>query len=103
MPNRLCVHLDGNPVYDIVLEQSFEALDQEVKKLGTETKKLCIVTDSNVASLYLDEVQKRLSKVAQRVDAFIFPAGEEYKNLNTVKDLYERLIQKSYQRNDMLV
>ncbi|MCI8949477.1 MAG: 3-dehydroquinate synthase [Lachnospiraceae bacterium] len=103
MADRLCVHLDGNPVYDIVLEQSFESLADEVKKLGTETKKLCIVTDSNVAMLYLDEVKSRLSKVCQEADVFIFPAGEENKNLNTVRDLYETLIQKAYQRNDMLI
>lgn len=103
MTDRLCVHLDGKPIYDIVLEQSFETLAQEVQKLGTEKKKLCIVTDSNVAPLYLDEVAERLMPVCRQVDTFIFPAGEEQKNLNTVRDLYEALIQKAYDRNDMLV
>ena len=44
---RLCVHLEGEPVYDIVLTQSFQGLAQEVRALGTEGKRLCIVTDSS--------------------------------------------------------
>lgn len=101
--DRLCVHLDGKPVYDIVLEQSFDLLADEVRKLGTEKKKLCIVTDSNVAPLYLERVVKELKKVCAQTDTFIFPAGEEYKNLDTVRDLYENLIRKAYDRSDMLV
>lgn len=103
MTDRLCVHLDEKPIYDIVLEQSFDRLPEEVQKLGTEKKKLCIVADSNVAPLYLEEVKERLLPVCRQVDTFIFPAGEEQKNLNTVRDLYEALIQKAYDRNDMLV
>ncbi|MDO5348464.1 MAG: 3-dehydroquinate synthase [Lachnospiraceae bacterium] len=103
MTDRLCVHLDEKPIYDIVLEQSFDRLTEEVQKLGTEKKKLCIVADSNVAPLYLEEVKERLLPVCRQVDTFIFPAGEEQKNLNTVRDLYEALIRKAYDRNDMLV
>lgn len=100
--DRLSVHLNGTPIYDIVLNQSFQALPEEVKKLGTEKKKICIVTDSNVAPLYLEEVKKQLAGTCREVDEFIFPAGEEYKNLNTVRDLYETLIRKAYDRKDML-
>ncbi|MCI8297472.1 MAG: 3-dehydroquinate synthase [Lachnospiraceae bacterium] len=100
---RLCVHLEGEPVYDIVLTQSFQGLAQEVRALGTEGKRLCIVTDSNVAGLYLEEVKGLLSGVCRQVDTFVFPAGEEQKDLDTVKDLYQTLIRKAYDRKDMLV
>ena len=49
LENRLTVHRDGDPIYDIVLSESFDGLAAEIKKLGCENKKLCIVTDSNVA------------------------------------------------------
>lgn len=101
--DRLCVHLDENPIYSIVLDQSFGGLAAEVEKLGTRRRKLCIVTDSNVAGLYLEEVRRILAPVCRQVDSFIFPAGEEQKNLDTVRKLYETLIQKEYDRNDMLV
>lgn len=100
---RLAVHLQEKKVYDIVAGDSFDSLADEVKALGTEKKKLCIVTDSHVAEYYLEEVKHLLSEICQQVDTFIFPAGEEYKNLNTVRDLYKVLIQKAYDRKDMLV
>ena len=100
--DRLCVHLEGNPIYSIILDQSFGGLAAEVEKLGTQRRKLCIVTDSNVADLYLDEVRRLLSPVCRQVDSFVFPAGEEQKNLDTVRKLYQVLIQKEYDRNDML-
>lgn len=59
--NRIPVHLDGKTIYDIVLEDSFDALAKEISALGTEKKKICIIADSNVAALYLDEVTKILS------------------------------------------
>lgn len=101
--SRLCVHLYGKPVYDIFSTDSFHDLAREVSVLGTEKKKLCIVADSTVAALYLKEIEECLSPVCRQVDRFIFPAGEEQKNLDTVRDLYEVLIQKAYDRKDMLV
>lgn len=100
---HLCVHLNGDPIYDIVLARSFAGLAREAEALGTSGKKLCIVTDSNVAALYLDEVREQLIPVCRQVDVFVFPAGEEHKNLDTVRDLYHVLIEKAYDRKDMLV
>lgn len=99
---RLSVHLEEKPIYSIILDQSFDHLAQETEKLGTAGRKLCIVTDSNVAPLYLKEVTEKLQPVFQQIDSFVFPAGEEQKNLDTVRALYEALIQKGYDRGDML-
>lgn len=103
MSKILTVHMNEEPVYDIVLEPSFEKLKERVTGLGTAGKKLCIVTDSNVADLYLEEVTQMLKECCKEVHSFIFPAGEENKNLDTVRDLYTRLIEFHYDRNDMLV
>lgn len=99
---RLGVHLDGKEIYDIVITDSFDGLEEEVGRLRTEGKKLCIVTDSHVEKLYLEEVKERLSKVCRQVDVFVFPAGEEFKNLDTVRDLYKYLIRQAYDRKDVL-
>ena len=101
--NRIPVHLDGKTIYDIVLEDSFDALAKEISALGTEKKKICIVSDSNVADLYLDEVTKILSGCCREVTSYVFPAGEENKNLKTVQGAYEHLILNHYDRKDLLV
>ncbi len=99
---HLCVHSNGNAIYSIILDQSFGGLAAEVEKLGTQRRRICIVTDSRVAELYLDEVSRILAPVCRQIDSFVFPAGEEQKNLDTVRALYQFLIEKEYDRNDML-
>ena len=103
MAERLNVRRDGNWIYDIVVESSYERLGEEIPALDTGKRKICIVTDSNVAPLYLEEVKEQISKCCKKVETFIFPAGEKNKNLDTVRTLYEFLIQKHFDRKDVLV
>ena len=102
MANRMTVHMDEKPVYDILLKQDFSALPKELESFHLEHRKICIVTDSNVAPLYLEEVKELLKPCCSQVIFFVFPAGEEHKNLDTVRDLYETLILAKFDRNDML-
>ena len=99
---RMQVCRDGAPIYDIVLEDSFDRLPEEMERLGSQGRKLCIVTDSNVAPLYLEAVEKLLSGCFSQVTSYVFPAGEEHKNLDTVKSVYEHLIQNRFDRKDWL-
>ena len=103
MSDRMTVHRDGKPIYDIVMEGNYDRLGQEVASLSVRDRRLCVVTDSTVAELYSDTVIRQLEPVCKEVHLFVFPAGEENKNLDTVRDLYEFLIQNHYDRNDMLV
>lgn len=103
MAERMTVHRDQQAIYDIVLETSFDRLGAEAALVMKKGKKACIVTDSNVEPLYGKEVEAQLAPLSSRVDTFVFPAGEEHKNLDTVKQLYEFLILHHYDRGDMLV
>lgn len=100
---RITVHENREPIYDIVLRDSFADLAGELKKLGTEKKKLCIVTDTNVAPLYLDEVKTAIAGCCREVTSFAIEAGEEHKNLDTVKRVYEHLIINHFDRKDYLI
>ncbi len=102
MDTRLQVHRDSLPIYDIVFERSFDSLADEVRALGTAGRRICIVTDSTVAGLYLDAVSSALTGCCRELTSFVFPAGEEQKNLDTVRALYEHLIKHQFDRKDML-
>ncbi len=102
MAQRLTVHRDGEAIYDIVMEPDFGGLAREVEKLGVRERKICLVTDSNVAALYLDQVAELLSGCCRTVVTFVFPAGEEHKNLDTVRGLYEHLILNHFDRKDLM-
>lgn len=104
MADRLTVHdVHTRPIYDIVIEETFDRLKEEMLALKSDTRKLCVVSDSNVAALYGKQVQEILAGCSRKTEVFVFPAGEEHKNLTTVRDLYEFLIQKKFDRSDMLV
>ena len=75
----MTVQMNGNPVYDIVLEQDFQALPAELEKLNLQSRKICIVTDSNVASLYLEEVKRLMEPCCRQVISFVFLQGRKTK------------------------
>lgn len=103
MAKRLTIHRDNVPIYDIVIDRNFNSLASELTKINLNNRKICVVTDSNVAPLYLDAVKKELSSLSGCVIDFIFTAGEENKNLDTVKNLYEHLILNHFERRDLIV
>ncbi len=94
---------DNAPLYPIVLENSFEGIVPLVRSLRMDGRKICVVSDSNVAPLYAKEVTGLLEKEGFFCVIFSFQAGEASKNLDTVAELYEFLIENSFDRNDVLL
>ena len=103
MAQRLPVLYNKKPCYDIVFQQSFDGLWEELQELGASEKKLCIVTDSRVDELYGAQVAELLEGKCRKIVKYAFPAGEENKNLETVKDVYRFLIEEGFDRKDMLL
>ena len=103
MSQRLQVKYEDKPCYDIIIEKDFNRLSEEIAVFATPEKKICIVTDSIVKGIYGEEVQTVLNPLFAQVDMYAFAAGEENKNIESIKGMYEFLIRKGYGRKDMLV
>lgn len=103
MSQRLTINQNNKPIYDIVYEHDFERLAEELAAFGIADRKLCIITDSRVNGLYADEVCSVLKDHCKTIVVYAFEAGEQSKNLDTVKDIYEFLIQHKFDRKDMLL
>ena len=103
MEKRITVSREGKPCYDIVFEKDFSALGGELKTLGYGERKLCIVTDSHVEPLYAARVKEALEEEGMQTELYVFPAGEENKNLDTVRSLYTFLIERHFGRKDCLI
>ncbi len=99
------VKKNGEPCYPIHIRKDFSDLVSAIESVYPEKRPLraCIVTDSNVSPLYLQPVKDLLAEAFDTVVSFVFPAGEEQKNLHTVQDLYEVLIANRFDRSDILV
>lgn len=100
---KIEVKKDGEYSYSIWLEPDFSCLEEALSPLGTEKRKLCIVSESTVAGLYAEELEKVLERICASVSLFVFPAGEASKTLDTVRELYKHLILNQFDRKDMLV
>lgn len=100
---NLTVIRDQEFTYTIYLRDSFRELAKTILETGRDFGKICVVTDSNVGPLYQKEVMKQLENICPRVTSFVFPAGEPSKNLDTVQNLYEHLIEEEFDRKDCLL
>ena len=103
MGRVITVHYNNKPLYNITIENSYRGLSGILKGLGTSCRKLCIVADSTTGSLYLDTVMDIAKEYADKVVSFIFEAGEQSKNLDTVGNLYEKLISGHFDRKDIIL
>jgi len=99
----LPVKKDGKTAYQIYLECSFDQLPDRMAALEIDNRKLCIVTDTNVESLYGKEIRELLTPCCKELSLFVLPAGEAHKNLDEIRKLYEHLILQKMDRKDVLV
>ena len=64
---------------------------------------VAVMTDSTVASLYLDAVCSSLQSTGFTVSSYVFPAGEANKNLETLTEILEFLAEQRLTRTDCIV
>ncbi len=102
--NKLPINYEGRPIYNIIYSNNFEGLKDFYDTYNPDgSKKLCIVSDSRVASIYLDEIIKVSREHFSKIISFVFPEGEPSKNLDTVRELYVKLIEEHFDRKDVLL
>lgn len=64
-----------------------------------------IITDTNVADLYLEKTWDSIVRVnpGAKIESFAFDEGEENKNLETVNEIYEELAEQGFDRKGLIV
>lgn len=103
MAKTIPVHYNGNLAYQIEIREDFSELGSLLCNLGYQTdRKICIVSDSRVAEIYMGEIKTFLSIFSQ-IFSFVFQDGESSKNMDTVGMLYEYLINNGFDRHDLLI
>ncbi len=101
--DRILVRYENKPCYDIFLSDSFASLPDELAKFHIADRKICIVSESNVAPIYADTLENLLKDKCRLLVTHVFEAGEEHKNLDTVNGIYETLIKNQFDRKDLLL
>lgn len=65
--------------------------------------KVGIITDDNVDALYSTAVRQDLEAQGYQVSKFVFPHGEESKNINTLSDILEDFASCHFTRKDCFI
>lgn len=97
---KLTVHV--GETYNIFIEKGLLKVCGGYIKNISAAKKIAVVTDTNVAPLYLDTVKNSIEKEGFEVITFIFDAGESSKTTKTVVDIVEFLAENKLTRKDMV-
>jgi len=97
------IRVTASGAYDVVIgkgliERAGELILEVAKKC-----KLALVTDDTVNALYADKVIKSLENAGYIVCKYVFPHGEESKNISTYGNILNFLAQNSITRTDALV
>lgn len=97
------IHVGTGKPYDIIIERGvLDEIGSYAAELSS-AQKACIVSDSNVAPLYLDRVKDSLEKAGLAVTDFVYEAGEARKNLNTIAGIYDALADFGLTRKDIII
>ena len=93
----------GERSYDILVDTNL--LEQAGDLISPLMKggKVVIVTDSNVAPLYLEKLERSLSASGVKHTAIILPAGEQSKSFEQLQNLTIKLIDAGIDRKTMLI
>ena len=91
MNKYITVHQNGEPIYDIFFANDFNSLPELLAGQGIADKRVCIVTESNVAPLYLEAIENQLRGKCKEIISVVFEADRKSTRLNSSHDRQSRM------------
>lgn len=98
---KITVKASGS--YDVLVGRGLLKNCGEYVKTVTKASKLAIISDDSVNSLYGDTAAQSLSSNGFEVCRFVFPHGEQSKNVETLAKIWNFLCENNITRSDCLV
>lgn len=97
------ITVNASKSYPIYIGKNILSECGSIIKDITKAKKIAIITDDTVYSLYGEQTEEILTKEGFDVVTFVFPHGEESKSYSTLLDIYNFLCENEITRTDLLV
>ena len=93
----------ASKTYDVLIgKDAVTSLGAEVKKLCPKALKVLVVSETNVAPLYLDKVSSQLESIGLEVISYVFEAGEQNKNINEIAGMWNKMAEAGFTRTDIV-
>ena len=89
--------------YDVLIgKDAVTSLGDEAKKLCPGALKVLIVSETNVAPLYLDKVKAVLEGTGLDVITYVFEAGEKSKGIEAIAGMWNKMAEAGFTRTDFV-
>ena len=93
----------GDRSYEIVISPGVIFDLAPIVASSVSTSHLLLVSDSNVAPIYLDQIQQQLQATFERVDSMVVPSGEPSKSVAQCDQLWQKMIELKTDRKSVVV
>ncbi len=98
------IHVATGRPYEIFIQRGIiDSCGKIIRSVSSKSEKVMIISDSNVFPLYGEKIKNTLESNGFSVYSRIFSAGEQSKNLDTVYEMYQSLVENSFTRKDLIV
>ncbi len=91
------------PGYDVLVQEGGLDIFGEMLKLREIGPSLLVVSDTNVAPLYADRVLASLQTAGYAANKLVIPAGEAYKNIETVSSIWRGCLDANLDRKSTII
>lgn len=99
---ELKVNIPGRN-YTIFIESgSIDNIDKNIKKIYNGNK-VALITDKNVHRLYGEELERNLEEAGFNTSTVIVNPGEKSKSIETLKNIYDELLEDGITRSDLII
>jgi len=102
--NKILVPLSNNS-YEVTIRQGIiNVIGKELTRIGINNKrKILIVSNKEISKLYGGKLLNNLKKYNFSAEIFNIKAGESYKNLESLKDIYNFAFDIGLDRNSLMI
>ncbi|MDR1563874.1 MAG: 3-dehydroquinate synthase [Oscillospiraceae bacterium] len=97
------IHVNTGAPYDILLGKGLFKNAGSLIREASKAQRAVVVTDSNIAAIYLKSLEADLTQNGFEVSSFVFPAGEQSKRLSTIEQMYTSFAEAGLTRSDIII
>ena len=98
------IKISASKEYDVIIGKGLlELAGEYIKKAAPEALKAAVISDDNVAPIYLENLEKSLKKQGFETGSFVFPHGELSKTGETYLGILDFLADSGLTRSDIVV
>lgn len=98
--SRITIKTNSKTSFDVLIEAGFDALTEELTRLECENRKVLVVTDTSVNSLYFSKIEELFKPGGSSVENIFI---NDIKSLNDINAIYEVLTNNTFTRSDYIV